>query len=123
VDTAAPAAAADEAPTAPEQFSPGMRQALEVVDNLAFGTWFTFCPGEDATPVRLKLSWFSQLSGNYMFVDSMGIKAAVKERIELASLLADGQARILSDEQQTFVQRAMLAVRRILTGEIKTGTR
>jgi hypothetical protein len=58
-----------------------------------------------------------------MFVDSMGVKAAVKDRIELATLLANGQARILSDEQQTFVQRAMLAVRRILIGEVKTGTR
>lgn len=119
---AAPAETAEETPARPKRLSPKVKKALALVDDLAFGTWFTFSLEEDAVPMRLKLSWFSQLSGNYMFVDSMGIKAAVKNRIELATLIADGQARIITDDRQTFVQRAMCAVRRMLNGDDKTAT-
>ena len=52
-----------------------------------------------------------------MFVDSMGIKATVKDRIELATLLADGKARIITNNRHSFVQRALEAVRRMLNGD------
>jgi len=105
-----------------KRLSPGVRKALAQVDDLAFGTWFSFSENKEASPVRLKLSWFSQVSGNYMFVDSMGVKAAVKGRIELATLLANNDVRIISNEKQSFVQRAMEAVRRMLNGNEKVMT-
>lgn len=120
--TVSPAESGEEKPASSKRLSPKVRKALALVDDLAFGTWFTFSLEADATPARLKLSWFSQVSGNYMFVDSMGVKAAVKNRIELATLLANGHARIVGDDRQTFVQRAMYAVRRMLSGDDKTGT-
>jgi hypothetical protein len=96
-----------------------VKQALAQIEELAFGTWFSFTESEEASPVRLKLSWYSQLSGNYMFVDSMGIRSAVKDRLELATLLADGKATIINNDRPSFVQRALEAVRRALSGNEK----
>ena len=103
-----------------KRLSPSVKKALTQVEELAFGTWFSFHENEETSPVRLKLSWFSQLSGNYMFVDSMGIKAAVKNRIELATLLANNKARIINNDKQSFVTRAMETVRRMLSNDEKT---
>ncbi len=103
-----------------KRLSPSVKKALAQVEELAFGTWFSFHENEETSPVRLKLSWFSQLSGNYMFVDSMGIKAAVKNRIELATLLANNKARIINNDKQSFVTRAMETVRRMLSNDEKT---
>jgi hypothetical protein len=119
--TVKPAPAHDKPHTGKDtkRLSPGVRKALAQVDGLAFGTWFSFSENKEASPVRLKLCWFSQVSGNYMFVDSMGVKAAVKGRLELATLLANDDIRIISSEKQSFVQRAMEAVRRMLNGNEK----
>ncbi len=106
-----------QANTNQKRLSPRVRNALAEIDELAFGTWFTFQENEEISPVRLKLSWFSQVSGNYMFVDSMGIKAAIKDRIELATLLASGKVRYISNDNPSFVQRAMFAVRHMLGGD------
>jgi len=102
-----------------KRLSSRIRKVLAEVDKLSFGTWFTFSETDDSSPVRLKLSWYSQVSGNYMFVDSMGIKAAVKDRIELATLIANGKAGILTGDRQSFIQRALEAVRRMLSGDEK----
>ncbi len=55
-----------------------------------------------------------------MFVDSMGIKAAVKNRVELATLLANNKVRIIKNDKQSFVTRAMESVRRMLSNNDKT---
>lgn len=115
----APAGDGKQAGASTKQPSPRIRKSLAQVDELAFGTWFAFTENDESSPLRLKLSWFSQVSGNYMFVDSMGIKAAVKDRIELATLLADGKARIITNNRHSFVQRALEAVRRMLSGDEK----
>jgi hypothetical protein len=110
-----PADTGGHAPPGTPTPSPEVEAALTQIEDLSFGTWFSFAEDETASPVRLKLSWFSQMSGNYMFVDSMGVRAAVKNRIELATLLADGRIRIINEEKQSFVQRAMVAIRRMLS--------
>ncbi len=115
-DKPVPAMDKKQAGTDVKRLSPKVKKALAQVDEFAFGSWFSFNEDEKTSPVRLKLSWFSQMSGNYMFVDSMGIKAAIKHRVELATLLANGKVRIISSEKQTFIQRALEAVRRMLSG-------
>jgi hypothetical protein len=52
-----------------------------------------------------------------MFVDSMGIKIAVKKRPELIALLASGQVEILDENQRPLIQRAMETIRRMLGNE------
>ena len=116
----APANDKNKADKETKRLSPRVKKALAQVEELAFGTWFAFQENEESSPVRLKLSWFSQMSGNYMFVDSMGIKAAVKNRVELATLLANNKVRIINNDKQSFVTRAMEAVRRMLSNNDKT---
>jgi hypothetical protein len=97
--------------------SPEIEAATNELDDIPFGTWFKFCSDTMQTPVHAKLSWYSKISGNYMFVDSMGIKIAVKKRPELIALLASGQVEILDENQRPLIQRAMETIRRMLGNE------
>ncbi|MDX1696632.1 MAG: DUF1631 family protein, partial [Thiohalobacterales bacterium] len=100
-----------------EAFSPAAQQALERLRDIEFGTWFHIQTNKTSHPARVKLSWFSNMSGNYMFVDSMGVKSTVWNQRELALMLSDGRARIISEDNEPFVKRALIAIRRILTGD------
>ena len=100
-----------------ETLSPEVKAALSRLKEIAFGTWFLIQEGRTAHPTRIKLSWFSKLSGNYMFVDSMGVKSKVWKQNELATLLAEGKARIIDETKVPFVKRALEAIRRLLGGE------
>jgi hypothetical protein len=102
---------------AAEQPSPETEAALSELKKVAFGTWFSIQENEDALPERVKLSWYSHMSGNYMFVDSMGMKAKVRKYAELATLMATGKASIIQTEQRPLVHRALEAIRRMLGNE------
>lgn len=129
IDVPAPAAAAagntDETANSqvvePEQEDDSLPEeiqaALDTLETIAFGTWFYIQESENAHPVRVKLSWYSKMSGNYMFVDSMGVKSTVWDRNDLAALIADDRARIIDETKTPFVKRALVAIRRILTGD------
>lgn len=64
---------------------------------MEFGTWFEF---HDVTPPRrLKLSWFSPTTHNYMFVDHTGQRVAVKPIVQLAREMEAGKVRLVPTEQ------------------------
>ncbi len=100
--------AAERAPSPREETI--LRQLVEI----EFGTWFEFAETDKQPRRRLKLAWYTQKAGHYMFVDNLGVKAAVKTRHELASGMAVGRVRILAQERAPFVDRAMEAVRNLL---------
>jgi hypothetical protein len=97
-----------------KDLSPEVKAAMTELQDVAFGTWFLIQKDEDTLPDRLKLSWYSNMSGNYMFVDCMGMRAGVKNHVELATLMATGKARIIQAERRPFIQRALEAIRRML---------
>jgi hypothetical protein len=101
--------------------TPHEETALNTLRQAAFGTWFTILMDPDLPPLQVKLSWYSGISGNYMFVNSMGVKALVIKHHELATLLVSGKASIMEQEQQPFVQRTLEMIRRMLGGVHKTG--
>jgi hypothetical protein len=101
--------------------TPAEAAALETLRTASFGTWFMIHMDPAQAPLQVKLSWYSGISGNYMFVNSMGIKILVIKHHELASLLASGKATIMEHEQQPFVQRTLERIRRMLGGEQKAG--
>ncbi|WP_426414823.1 DUF1631 domain-containing protein [Aestuariirhabdus sp. LZHN29] len=78
-----------------------------------FGTWFDFVQG-DQSMMRLKLSWFSPTTLNYMFVDGAGNKAAVKPIFTLATELTIGTARFAQIERAPLMDRAMDKIHTIL---------
>jgi hypothetical protein len=102
---------------ADEPLSPEVAAAMSALGKIAFGTWFSIQEDEDALPENIKLSWYSQMSGNYMFVDSMGMKAQVRKQAELATLMVAGKAIIIQTEQSPLIRRALEAIRRMLGGE------
>ena len=103
----------------PEQevLAPEVQAGLDKLKTVAFGTWFFIQESRNAHPIRVKLSWYSQMSGNYMFVDSMGVKSTVWKQNDLAALIADGRARIIDETKVPFLKRALIAIRHILTGD------
>ena len=87
--------------------SPSVQAIAERLGQLAFDTWFEFSDADHRRPHRLKLAWYSKISSNYMFVDAMGVKAAEYTRMDLASQLDSGRARILEFQNKAFLDRAL----------------
>lgn len=102
--------------TSEARLSPEEEKALSQLQHAAFGSWFIIQQDESTPPLHVKLSWYSSVSGNYMFVDSMGVRVLTRKHHELASLLAAGKARIV-DREQPFMQSSMEKIRRFLGGE------
>ncbi|MGB5260598.1 MAG: DUF1631 domain-containing protein [Gammaproteobacteria bacterium] len=100
-----------------EALPPEVQACVDQLKQVAFGTWFYIQESRNTHPVRVKLSWFSKMSQNYMFVDSMGVKSTVWQQNELAALMTDGRARIIEDTKSPFLKRALMAIRHILMGD------
>jgi hypothetical protein len=82
--------------------------------NTSFDTWFLFQDtGMGAR--ELKLSWFSRLTGKFMFVDHYGAKAIIIHIDELASLMYSNKAKIITHAVTPFVDRALKAIRDTLS--------
>ena len=99
------------------ELSSEVRVGIEMLKEIAFGTWFYIQESKQDHPVRVKLSWYSKVSGNYMFVDSMGVKSTVWKQTDLAAMIADGRARVIDETKMPFVKRALLAIRQLLIGD------
>jgi len=93
--------------------SPQAQALAQELGQVEFGTWFEFVTAEQTR--RLKLSWFSPTTRNYMFVDHSGQRVAVKPLAQLASEMAQGTARIVApDRSVPLMDRALTAIYRVL---------
>jgi hypothetical protein len=95
------------------ELSAEQEKMLEKLKNMPFGTWFEF-QEEGETKRRAKLSWRSTVTNKFMFVDQMGVKAAVICMHELAGCMLNGTVRMISTEKKPFVDRALSAIHRML---------
>jgi hypothetical protein len=87
--------------------APEVREELEHVNALKPGTWLEF--NTDAEHFeRAKLSWISPMSGRYLFVNRRGLKVGDYSPYELATVMAEGRARILASN--ALFDRAMDAI-------------
>lgn len=115
------AVAAEEPEPGKEQPAPTNKeeQALqERLLDIAFGTWFEFTDPHSDTRQRAKLSWRSNVTRKCMFVDQMGVKAAVISMSELARSMVAGTARIVEPDKKPFVDRALGAIHRMLARRV-----
>ncbi|WP_207888489.1 DUF1631 family protein, partial [Pseudomonas sp. 30_B] len=96
-----------------EPLSERARELIKELAQVEFGTWFEF---SDVTPVRrLKLSWFSPTTRNYMFVDHTGQRVAVKPLVQLARDMEAGKVRLApTDHTIPLMDRALNTVYRVL---------
>ncbi|WP_417660577.1 DUF1631 domain-containing protein [Pseudomonas sp.] len=93
--------------------SPRAQALAKELSHIAFDTWFEFVT--DGQTQRLKLSWFSPTTRNYMFVDHSGQRVAIKPLAILATEVEQGLARIAPIEHSTpLVDRALSSIYRVL---------
>lgn len=93
--------------------SPRAQALAKELSHIDFDTWFEFVT--DGKTQRLKLSWFSPTTRNYMFVDHSGQRVAIKPLATLAREMEQGLARIAPIERNTpLVDRALTSIYRVL---------
>ena len=76
---------------------------------LPFGTWIEFTTNQQGDVVRRRLSWFSPVTDNALFVNQRGQRVAEHSLDGLARMMAAGQARIVTAERARLVDRAWSA--------------
>jgi len=104
---------------AADTIAPEVREQLERVKALKPGIWLEFS-GQEEHFERAKLSWISPMSGRYLFVNRRGLKVGDYSPYELASVMAEGRARVLASN--ALFDRAMDAiVDRLSQDEVRAG--
>lgn len=113
VEVAAPETFEEAQESASSGLSPEQETIIRELKSVPFGTWFEFT-GEDGSTQRAKLSWRSTVTEKFMFVDQMGVKAAIIAMTDLADNMIAGKVRVFHDQKKPFVDRALNAIHRML---------
>ena len=92
----------------------GEESCYQQLRGLPFGTWFDFHINQQGDTRRLRMSWFSQLTDNALFVNARGQKVAEHSMDSLARLMAQGQLRVVNESQGRLIDRAWQATLRTL---------
>ena len=82
------------------------QSAYEHLRTLPFGTWFEFVSNQQGDSVRRRLSWFSPLTDNALFVNQRGQRVGEQSLDSLARMMAIGQARVVTAGRGRMVDRA-----------------
>lgn len=83
---------------------------------LPFGTWFEFVHNQQGDVHRQRLSWYSPVTDNALFVNARGHRVGEQSLDSLARLMAKGQARVVTEERGRLIDRAWHATLRALRG-------
>lgn len=81
---------------------------------LPFGTWFEFTVNQQGDNRRQRLSWYSLITGNALFVNQRGQKVSEQSLDAMARLMAKGQLRIVTEDKGRLIDRAWQATVRAL---------
>ena len=83
---------------------------FEQLKHVPFGTWFEFVTNQQGDKSRQRLSWFSTLTGNALFVNHRGQKVGEHTLDQLARLMAHGQLHMVEAEKESMIDRAWSSV-------------
>ena len=78
----------------------------EYLRQLPYGTWIEFTTNQQGDTVRRRLSWYSTVTDNALFVNQRGQRVAEQSLDSLARLIASGQARVVTAERARLIDRA-----------------
>ncbi|UJB18205.1 MULTISPECIES: DUF1631 family protein [Lysobacter] len=92
------------------------QECWERIRALPFGTWFEFVQNQQGDAVRRRLSWFSPVTDNALFVNQRGQRVGEQSLDSLARMMARGQARVVEQERNRLVDRAWHAALDVLRG-------
>ena len=76
---------------------------------MPFGVWIDFVQNQQGDISRRRLSWFSPITDNALFVNQRGQRAAEVSLDSLARMLVNGQARMVTSDRGRLVDRAWQA--------------
>jgi len=76
---------------------------------IPYGTWIEFITNQQGDMVRRRLSWYSPVTDNALFVNQRGQRVGEQSLDSVARMLAKGQARIVMSERGHLVDRAWQA--------------
>lgn len=101
--------AAENLPPTAAPLNEAERAQFERIRHLPFGTWFEF-PEAERGSVRRRMSWFSTVTGNALFVNHRGQRAAEHSLEWLARELHTGRVKVVMAEQGTVIDRAWQSI-------------
>ena len=80
--------------------------AYEHLRTLPFGSWFEFVSNQQGDRIRRRLSWFSPITDNALFVNQRGQRVGEQSLDSLARMMAIGQAHVVTADKGRMVDRA-----------------
>jgi len=80
--------------------------AYEHLRTLPFGTWFEFVSNQQGDRMRRRLSWYSPVTDNALFVNQRGQRIGEQSLDSLARMMAIGQAQVVTVDRGRLVDRA-----------------
>ncbi|HZF96784.1 MAG TPA: DUF1631 domain-containing protein [Pseudoxanthomonas sp.] len=101
-------AAAPKPPPQPER-TPREQECHEYLRTLPFGTWFEFVRHPQGDARRQRLSWFSPITDNALFVNQRGQRIGEQSLDSLARLMAAEQLRVVTEDKGRLIDRAWQA--------------
>lgn len=109
---------------APHPRSAQEQECYDYLRTLPFGTWFEFTKNQQGDVQRQRLSWFSPVTGNALFVNQRGQRVGEQSLDTIAHLMAQGQALVVTEDKGRLIDRAWnatLKALRSLTGTQRAG--
>ncbi|WP_428622499.1 DUF1631 family protein [Sedimenticola sp.] len=90
-----------------------IRALREKAQKTDVGTWFEFAE-PDGKVQRVKMSWYSPVTDNHMFIDRFGYKAFILPTDLLVSRMDSGSARIVEPNRFPFVDQTLKKIYSLL---------
>ncbi len=90
----------------PPPRTPEQQAYHDQLRNLPFGTWIEFITNQRGDVVRRRLSWFSPVTDNALFVNQRGQRTGEQSLDSIARMMAAGQAKIVTVERGRLIDRA-----------------
>jgi hypothetical protein len=94
--------------------TPEEQARYEQLRVMPFGTWIEFTTNQQGDVVRRRMSWFSPVTDNALFVNQRGQRIGEQSLDSLARMIVAGQARIVTADRGRLVDRAWQAALRTL---------
>lgn len=98
----------------PNTLTPSEQKLADKLKKLPPGTRFWCRRPSDKTDTTLRLVWFNPQTMHFMFADLAGQQAGMVGMGALVSDIREGRARVLEDDAQSFIEKALQTFQSLL---------
>ena len=89
--------------------TPREQECHDYLRTLPFGTWFEFTRNQQGDVTRQRLSWYSPITDNALFVNQRGQRIGEQSMDSLARLMARDQVHVVTQDKGRLIDRAWKA--------------